>query len=447
MKFKDIKEIPVAICEALERINIEEMREIQELTILPLLQGRDVLAQSQTGSGKTLGFGIPAIIKSLNSLFPTSLIITPTRELAEQIAKELKIAASSLANFKIVTLYGGVPLRAQADSLSRGANIIIGTPGRIIDHLSKETLTLDSIRTVVLDEADKMLNMGFYDDIIKIVRNGKNIEQRALFSATFPNDVKRLVDEFLQNPLILKVNSSEEKSKIDEIVYRVDKKFRALNDILQSYKPTSVLIFCNTKQEVINLADDLYDFGHSVIDLHGDLEQYQRDESIICFSNDSKKILVATDVASRGIDIKDIAMVINYDLPRNQETYTHRIGRTGRSGASGIAISLFEKRDINKCSYVLERAKEQNLERLKVDKNSKLLSSFETLCINGGKRQKLRAGDILGTLCKELNIDPKDIGKISITNTRSYIAIEKSAIRAVPKNIKAKKKKYTTWIL
>jgi len=447
MKFKDIKEIPALIIEALERMGFEDMREIQELVILALLKGQDLLAQSPTGSGKTLGFGIPAIIQALGSSKPSSLIVAPTRELAEQIANELKSVASSLPNFKIVTLYGGVPLRTQAESLSSGANIIVGTPGRIIDHLTKETLALDSIRTVVLDEADKMLNMGFYDDIMKIINSASNIKQRALFSATYPSSVEKLAKSFLQNPLIVQVENTKQESKIEEIVYKVRHKFTALNRVLQSFEPSSALIFCNTKQEVINLADSLHDFGHSVIDLHGDLEQQHRDEAIIAFTNGSKRILVATDVASRGIDIKDIAMVINYDLPQNQETYTHRIGRTGRSGASGVAVSLFESRDSNKCSYVLERAVEQNLEELKAQTQIKLTSSYETLCINGGRKQKLRAGDILGTLCKELKIEPNDIGKITITATKSYIALKRSAIEAILKSIKIKKKKFTTWVL
>jgi ATP-independent RNA helicase DbpA len=358
--------------------------------------------------------------------------------------------AAYKANLKILTLYGGVPLRAQADSLAKGAHILIGTPGRIQDHLAKETLTLESIKTLVLDEADRMLDMGFYDEIVKIGSNMPRGKQTLLFSATFPANIEKLAKALLNQPLTIKVDTVIETNKIDELVYETTDKFKALTAMIQSYKPESLLIFCNTKAEVISLTDTLAGRGHSVIDIHGDLDQRDRNESVIAFSNGSKRIMVATDVASRGLDIKDIALVINYDLPFDPEVYTHRIGRTGRADASGTAISLFTPKDSEKCAYVLQKAKKDQMKELRVDAKFKMVSEYDTLCLNGGKKTKLRAGDIIGTFCKEIGIENSMIGKINITDTKSYIALHHTVVDKVfkaLKKVKIKKKKYIAWIL
>jgi ATP-independent RNA helicase DbpA len=385
-----------------------------------------------------------------NNYKPQTIIITPTRELADQIAVELRRVAAYKSNLKILTLYGGVPLRAQADSLAKGAHILIGTPGRIQDHLAKETLVLDSIKTLVLDEADRMLDMGFYDEIVKIGSNMPRSKQTLLFSATFPPNIEKLAKALLKQPLTIKVDTILASNKIDEIVYETSDKFKTLTALIQSYKPESLLIFCNTKAEVISLTDTLAGRGHSVIDIHGDLEQRDRNESVIAFSNGSKRILVATDVASRGLDIKDIELVINYDLPFDEEVYTHRIGRTGRASATGIALSLFTPKDSEKCSYVLSKAKKKEMKDLRMDAKFKMQSNYDTLCLHGGKKTKLRAGDILGTLCKEIGIDGKLIGKINITDTKSYIALHHTITDRVLKalkSVKIKKKKYMSWVL
>jgi len=449
--FSSVTDIPQELLEIIDTFNFSKMSEIQEKSINTILDGRDVLAQSKTGSGKTLAFGIPIIMQSnANSHKPESIIITPTRELSEQIANELRKIAAYKANLKILTLYGGVPLRAQAESLAKGANILIGTPGRIQDHLAKETLTLGSIKTLVLDEADRMLDMGFYDEIVKIGSNMPRGKQTLLFSATFPKDIKKLAKDLLNQPLSIKVDTIQEKSKIDELVYKTDDKVKTLMTLIGSHKPQSLLIFCNTKVQVIELTDILTRKGHAVIDIHGDLDQQDRNESLIAFSNGSKRILVATDLASRGLDIKNIELIINYDLPFDKEVYTHRIGRTGRADARGKAISLFSPKDSQKCDYVLQEAKAAEMKELRVDAKFKMISDFDTLCLNAGKKTKLRAADILGTFCKEIGIDAKDIGKINITNTKSYVALHHTAINKVLKalkKVKIKKKKYVAWIL
>ncbi len=449
--FDSIEAFPKALLETLHILNFTAMTEIQDKAINPILEGKDILAQSKTGSGKTLAFGLPCVVRTdMNENKPQTIIITPTRELAEQIAIELRKVAAYKPNLKILTLYGGVPLRAQAESLAKGAHILIGTPGRIQDHLAKETLVLDSIKTLVLDEADRMLDMGFYDEIVKIGSNMPRTKQTLLFSATFPEKIEKLAKALLKQPLTIKVDTVQESAKIDEIVYETSDKFKTLTALIQSYKPESLLIFCNTKAEVISLTDTLHQHGHSVIDIHGDLEQRERNESVIAFSNGSKRIMVATDVASRGLDIKDIELVINYDLPFDQEVYTHRIGRTGRADATGTAISLYGPGDSHKCAYITSQTRTAQMKDLRVDATFKMVSIYDTLCINGGKKTKLRAGDILGTLCKEIGIDPKMIGKINITDTKSYVALHHTVIDRVFKAMKKtmiKKKKYVTWIL
>lgn len=449
--FNSIEAFPKALLETLNILNFTTMTEIQEKAISPILEDKDILAQSKTGSGKTLAFGLPCVMRTdTNNYKPQTIIITPTRELAEQIAVELRKVAAYKANLKILTLYGGVPLRAQAESLAKGAHILIGTPGRIQDHLAKETMVLDSIKTLVLDEADRMLDMGFYDEIVKIGSNMPRAKQTLLFSATFPEKIEKLAKALLKQPITIKVDTIQESDKINEIVYETSDKFKTLTALIQSYKPESLLIFCNTKAEVISLTDTLHQRGHSAIDIHGDLEQRDRNESVIAFSNTSKRIMVATDVASRGLDIKDIELVINYDLPFDPEVYTHRIGRTGRADAKGTAISLYGPRDSEKCAYITSQARTAQMKDLRVDAKFKMLSEYDTLCINGGKKTKLRAGDILGTLCKEIGIDPKMIGKINITDTKSYVALHHTVTDKVFKALKKttiKKKKYIAWIL
>jgi ATP-independent RNA helicase DbpA len=449
--FDTITEIPTALLKTLNTLQFTQMTKVQEESIRPILEGKDLLAQSKTGSGKTLAFGIPIIINAdISTNTPQTLIIAPTRELVQQIANAIRQIAAYKPNLKIVTLYGGVPLRIQADSLSKGSHILIGTPGRIMDHLGKGTLKLDSIKNVVLDEADKMLDMGFYDDIIKIDDKIPNREQTLLFSATFPPKIESLSSRLLKDPVNVKIETVHDETAIEQTAFKVSDKFSSLLTLLQSFKPKSVLLFCNTKEEVINLTQKLNEHGHDAIDLQGNLTQKERDESVICFSNGSKPILVATDVASRGLDINEIELVINYDLPFDQETYTHRIGRTGRAGAKGTALSLFTPNEANKCRYITSNARTGDIDTLKGDSSFTLTSEFLTLCLNGGKKSKLRKGDILGTFCKEIGIEISDIGKIDITPTHTYIALHKEVtakVRKALKSVKIKKKKYLSWIV
>ncbi len=447
--FKDLN-ISQDAKKTLSILGFEILTPIQSETIPAILEGRDIIAQAQTGSGKTLAFALPLIEKiTPQQQLPQALIIAPTRELCEQIASVIKSISIHKANLKVVTLYGGVPLRGQSISLEKGADIIIGTAGRLNDHLFRKTLILDNIQTLILDEADRMLDMGFYDDIIKITSALSQKPQSLLFSATYPENIDKLARAILKNPLTIKTETKH-KVKVDEFAYEVKNKDEAILTILQSYKPSSVVIFCNTKLQTDELSNFLLDNDFDVATLHGDFDQRDRNESLLQFSNGSLPILVATDVASRGLDIDDIEMIINYDIPHKSETYTHRIGRTARAGKDGIAISLFTTRSKEFAEEIMPNASICSLGSLKPDKNFAMQGGFRTIHIDGGKRDKLRKGDILGTLCKELEVNPNDIGQIDITDKASYVAIRKhiakNTLKAMQKTT-IKKRKFRVWML
>lgn len=437
--------LPQEMLENLEQLGYHDMTAIQEKALPPTLEGRDIIAQAKTGSGKTAAFGIGLLLKiDVSKFHPQALIITPTRELAEQVAKELRRLARFKHNIKILTLYGGTPMRHQINSLQHGAHIIVGTPGRIRDHLSKTTLELRHIHTVVLDEADRMLDMGFSKEIDKILRNTPKKRQTLLFSATFTDDIKNLCHAVTKDAQEIKVDTAHDSSNIEEIYYEIGRadKFESLVKVLRYHRPSSAIIFCNTKLEVDDITADLQVAGFSALGLHGDLEQVDRDETLLQFSNHSCAILVATDVAARGLDIPDVEVVINYDLPRNDETYTHRIGRTGRAGKSGKALSLTHRKITGTTSFYVHD--------LEVDHSLTIEAKMKTLCIHGGKKNKLRAGDILGALTADKSIDGSSIGKIDSFPFFTYVAVEKSiATRALDllKNGKIKGKKFKVWMI
>jgi ATP-independent RNA helicase DbpA len=446
-KFDDLN-ISQEMKTRLQSLGFETLTDVQEQSIPLIIDGKDIVSRAKTGSGKTLAFSLPIVemIKTQQKL-PQALIIAPTRELCEQIAGVIKSIAIHKSNLKVVTLYGGTPLKGQLLSLEKGADIVIGTAGRLIDHLSRETLILSNIEILVLDEADRMLDMGFYDDIIKIISNIKKRPQTLLFSATYPDNIEKLAKSILKNPTKIEIED-EEKNDIKQIAFQARDKNNALLSILKSYKPKSVVIFCNTKIQTDELYDFLYDEGFSAISIHGDFEQRDRNEAIVQFANGSRPILVATDVASRGLDIDDIELVINYDLPFKAETYTHRIGRTARAGKDGIAISIFDS--TYKLEEIAPEAIITNIAILKVDENFTISGRYETIHIDGGKRDKLRKGDILGTLCKDLGLDNNNIGKIEVLDKASYVAIDKHFVKDVFKKLQnstIKKRKYRVWLL
>ncbi len=450
MKFETLS-LPKEMLENIQQLGFETMTQIQQESLPIALNGEDLIAQAKTGSGKTVAFGIPLLLKvNVKDFTPQVLVLTPTRELAEQVAKELRRLARFKHNLKILTLSGGMPMRAQINSLQHGAHVLVGTPGRILDHLGKGTVNLSKIETIVLDEADRMLDMGFYEDIKKIISNTPGKRQTLLFSATFEEETKKIAKEFTNKAKFVKTQSKHSKMIIKEHFYEVeiDEKEESLMEILYAKKPESVIVFANTKAEVIALTDSLIENGFSALDLHGDLDQIDRTQTLLQFANRSCIILVATDVAARGLDIKDVSMVINYGLPRQKEDYIHRIGRTARAGKEGEAITLFTYKEKRKLDTFYSDIEPELLEKINNKENLSLIASMKTLCIHGGKKNKLRAGDILGALARDMNIDPNAIGKIDIFDLYSYVAIQREhfskALNAI-KEGKIKGRKFKAW--
>ena len=419
--------LPEALIETLHELGFTTMTEIQEKSLPMALSGKDVIAQAKTGSGKTAAFGIPLVMKAdVTKCTPQGIVLCPTRELAEQVAKALRQFGRWKKNLKILTLSGGMPMRPQMQSLEHGAHIVVGTPGRILDHLGKQTLKLDKIETVVLDEADRMLDMGFHEDIEKILSRMPRERQTLLFSATFPPETETIAQRFMKQPVRVRAVSENAPEVIEEHFFEVSEEAQeeALVKILQFYQPESAIVFANTKVEVMDLTDLLRDAGFSALDLHGDLEQYERTETLLQFANRSIRIVVATDVAARGLDIDSVEMVVNYGLPRKKEDYIHRTGRTGRAGKRGKAVTLLRSAQKRKLSEFTALPAE-SLDAKAVDETVQLKAAMKTIAIRGGKKNKLRAGDILGTLCKEIGLSKNAVGKIDIFDFDAYVAVEK----------------------
>lgn len=437
--FQDLS-LPLDLLENLKNLGYETPTPIQEQTIPLLRENRDLIAQAKTGSGKTLAFLLPLILKlDAQEHFPQALIIAPTRELCEQIAGEANKLARYKKDVKVITLYGGTSLRTQVASLDKGADILIGTPGRLLDHFSRETIHLGQIKTLILDEADRMLDMGFADDILKLVSNLPKQRQSILFSATYPENIDKLTKVILKNPTEVKIASKEKEIAIKEFVYEVEDKDKALLTTIKHFQPNLALIFCNTKVKTAEVSKMLNNKGFDIATLNGDLEQYERQEMLLQFANGSLPVLVATDLAARGLDIDGIDLVINYDTPMKTEDYTHRIGRTGRADKSGLAVTLCDEYGLRKLSEIKPELSVENISTLTPNKNFYMQGEVATLCIDGGKKKKVRAGDILGTLCKDIGIANKDIGKINVYQRNSYVAIKKTVIKKAFNGLKSGK--------
>ncbi len=422
---------------ALQTLNFTQMTPIQAQSVPFILQGEDLIAQAKTGSGKTAAFGL-GLLQNLNPkwLGTQALILCPTRELAEQVATEIRKLASQIENVKLLTLCGGTPFKPQAASLEYGAHIVVGTPGRIEDHLQKGTLNLNDLDILVLDEADRMLEMGFQESLETVINHTPESRQTLLFSATFPESIQQLSAHILKNPKHVKVESVHSDNAIRQHFYAVaneEEHQKAVKLLLMTHQTTSAVVFCNTKREVQELADNLYADGFSSIALHGDLEQRERDQALIQFANQSATVLVATDVAARGLDIDSIEVVINYHLAHDPEVHIHRIGRTGRAGKNGFACSLISTKQSDKQNYkvaLLEEAlgikiKTEALPDASVLMQRPLKAPMVTLMIDSGKKNKIRPGDILGALTGDGGISGDAVGKIKVTAQRSFVAVDK----------------------
>lgn len=435
----------------LSSLKYEYMTDIQEKSLPLLLKGEDLIAQAKTGSGKTLSFCLPIVLNlNVKKFKIQSLILAPTRELADQIAKELRKVFRHIHNVKVLSLCGGVPYKPQVSSLYHGAHIIVGTPGRVIKHLENNNLSCEDVNYFVLDEADKMLDMGFSDDINKIKEFLPQDRQSMLFSASYQENIQLLAKDFLKADASF-IQLEEVERKINQVFYKIqNNKDICIKDLIKKYEAKSTLIFVNRKDKCEELADFLYEDGMDVLTLHSNLEQKERNEVLTLFSNKSYPILIASDVAARGIDIDDIDLIINYDMALNKKTHQHRIGRTARAGKQGTAVSLYSSYD----EEMLDELKEEfdnlvfeNIDSL--ESNDYVIDSeFRTIFINGGKKHKIRAGDILGALCAGLNMDKSNIGDITIFDFCSYVAIKKEFLKEALKGLekgKIKNKKFRVY--
>ena len=409
------------------------MTPIQAQSLPYILKGKDLLAQAKTGSGKTAAFAIGLLNKLDVQTYQTqALVLCPTRELAEQVSNEIRRLARAIPNTKLLTLCGGKPMAPQLTSLERAPHIVVGTPGRILKHLEKETLKLDGLTTLVLDEADRMLDMGFHDDIMRVIKIMPRERQTLLFSATYPNQIKKISNAIQKNPIDIRIEAVHDNNKIKQVFYEIEKSERSksLVSLLHHYQPDSSLVFCNRKQQCQELAEELWQQGFHAIALHGDLEQRERDQVLTQFSNKSSSILIATDVAARGLDIKDLEAVINFELSPDPEVHIHRIGRTGRAGNEGLALSLFTASEAPKVNTIEDYLNSPiNIEKtstLITRENFKLSPSMVTLCINAGRREKIRPGDILGALTANTDLPGGKIGKIDIFDIIAYVAVEQA---------------------
>ncbi len=425
--------LSAAMLANLDALGYASMTPIQAQSLPVILKGQDLIAQAKTGSGKTAAFGI-GLLNPINPRYfgCQALVLCPTRELADQVAKELRRLARAEDNIKILTLCGGVSLGPQIASLEHGAHIIVGTPGRIQQHLDKGTLVLDGLNTLVLDEADRMLDMGFFDAIAAIIGKTPSRRQTLLFSATYPAGIEQLAADFMRKPQQVKVESLHTDNQIEQRFIEIDpqQRLEAVTRVLGHYRPQSCVAFCFTKQQCEDVVAHLTAKGIVAQALHGDLEQRDRDQVLTMFANRSSSVLVATDVAARGLDIDGLDMVINVELARDAEIHVHRVGRTGRAGEKGIAVSLVAPAEGHRAQAIEALQKSplrwDQLDSLKHKGGEPLLPVMTTLCIAAGRKDKLRPGDILGALTGDAGIPGKQVGKIAIFDFQAFVAVERA---------------------
>jgi ATP-independent RNA helicase DbpA len=419
----------------LASLGYAEMTPIQAHSLPLILAGKDVIAKAKTGSGKTAAFGIGLLSRlAATTTRLQALVLCPTRELADQVGKELRRLARFTDNIKILTLCGGVPFGPQLSSLEHGAHVVVGTPGRLLDHLRRGSLDLTGLQTLVLDEADRMLDMGFQEEISALIAATPKKRQTLLFSATYPGTIAAMSATIQHEPVEVTVDEVHDDTVIEQVIYEVDKKERteAVTRILRHYRPESTLVFCNTRKECQEVADVLVKLGFAALAIHGDLEQRERDQVLVRFANKSTSVLVATDVAARGLDIKELSAVINYELSRDPEIHLHRIGRTGRAGEQGLGISLMTAEESRRVQAIESASgatiTRRELESLTSVAGAPLAPPMVTLCIDGGRKNKMRPGDILGALTGEGGIAGSEVGKIDVFDFHSYVAVIRTSV-------------------
>ena len=425
-----------ATLENLRQLGYMQMTPIQAASLPPALAGHDLIAQAKTGSGKTAAFALSLLARLNPRRFAVqALVLCPTRELADQVTQEIRRLARGADNIKVLTLCGGSTLRPQISSLEHGAHVVVGTPGRILDHLQRASLDLSALDTLVLDEADRMLDMGFYDDIAAVAKACPKTRQTLLFSATYPEGIARLSQAFLRQPQRITLPEQHAPGKIRQRFYEVDpaRRLAAVGLLLKHYCPVSTLAFCNTRQQCRDLLQVLRAEGFVALALHGEMEQRERDQVLVQFANRSCSVLVATDVAARGLDIDQLEAVINVDVTPDTEVHVHRIGRTGRVDQAGWAFSLVSGKQMARVDNIEKALGHEiewhSLDELQPASGPPLQPPMATLQILGGRKEKIRPGDILGALTGEAGLRKEQVGKIKVTDTSSYVAVERGIAR------------------
>jgi ATP-independent RNA helicase DbpA len=429
----------------LQQLGYEAMTPIQAASLPIALQGKDLIAQAKTGSGKTAAFAL-ALLSKLNPRWfaVQTLVLCPTRELADQVTVEIRRLARAEENVKVVTVCGGVPVRGQRASLENGAHIVVGTPGRVMDLLERGYLSLEGLNTLVLDEADRMLDMGFFDDIATVVKQAPKERQTLLFSATYPEGIEKLAKQFMRDPQQITIKAVVAENTIEQRFYEVERSNRleTVAMLLNHFRPVSTIAFCNTRQQCNDLVTLLQAQGFVAQALHGDLEQRERDQVLAQFAGRSCSVLVATDVASRGLDVKELEAVINVDITPDAEIHVHRIGRTGRAGESGLALSLASMNEMGAVGKIEQYQNAPSVwfkrDELTPQGKGRLLPPMMTLQILGGRKEKIRPGDVLGALTSTEGgaaYTREQIGKIQVTEFCTFVAVERSVAQAASEKL------------
>ena len=450
---RSFNELPLSpgILATLQQLGYLTMTPIQAASLPIVLAGHDLIAQAKTGSGKTAAFALPLLTNLNPRRFAVqAMVLCPTRELADQVTQEIRRLARSADNIKILTLCGGSTMRPQIASLEHGAHIVVGTPGRIMDHMERGTLNLEALNTLVLDEADRMLDMGFVDDIAYVAKRCPAERQTLLFSATYPEGIARLARQFMRAPQEVKLLEQHEESKIRQRFYKVEDadRLQAVATLLKHYRPVSTLAFCNTKQQCRSLLEVLHAQGIKALTLNGDMEQRERDQVLIQFANRSCSVLVATDVAARGLDIAQLEAVINVDVTPDPEIHIHRIGRTGRADENGWALSLCSPSERNRIIGIAKMMRIEpewhELGELPSADEAPLVPPMVTLLILGGRKEKIRPGDVLGALTGEAGYTREQVGKITVTDQSTYVAVARNIAHEAVRKLSAGKLKGKT---
>jgi ATP-dependent RNA helicase DbpA len=428
----------------LVELGYHTMTPIQAKSLPFMLTGQDVMGQASTGTGKTAAFGLAVLARvKPGQRNPQALVLCPTRELAAQVADEIGRLAKPLTKLRITTLCGGSPFGRQRDELQRGIDVVVGTPGRVLDHIRRNSLNLSGVSTLVLDEADRMLDMGFVDDVEAITKETPDTRQTLMFTATLTRAVKVISGRLQSTPETVVVQQDNSAKKmITQHVYstgRLDR-FSALLRVLGHYQPAQAIIFCSQRATCDTLVEKLGEEGYAACALHGGMDQREREQVLMRFASGSMRWLIATDVAARGIDIPDLPAVINFELPNDRDNYTHRIGRTGRAGKEGLAISIVdprrERRLLSLIANQLGGVEAQPAGALNLSKDAPAPAPRATISLNAGLRDKLRNEDVQTLITEMTDLELTHIGPITMLPKMAFVTVPRELVTRVVEDMR-----------